>query len=173
QAKLAYKHRYMQAEERGKVINLQIGIKTGGFRLSMAFLHSLGAGRFLFPRELGREHFYVSQPRSWIDGLGNTYIGMLRLRYQGIEGNWQRLKADLRLSYTEVQEKGAYTWNKYRSPSFYQTTLRMNYGFPHAFNGLELMLLYLHKYSPDTLTAAETFYRSHFHHLNVVMNINF
>lgn len=173
QSELDYDHRYMQPDEKANVMSLLMARKLGKFRLSASYLHAFDTGRFLFPRELGREDFYVSQPRAWIDGFGDLDVWMFRLKSK----DWllKNLDLDVRLSKTMTSGMDDYQFNKYNVPSFYQLTTMADYKFHNHLEGLELVLLYIYRGSEKDLDLepADVFYRTNFHHFNLIANINF
>lgn len=175
QASLDYGSRYYQPDEQAHVISLQAGYNAGDLKLSAAYLHAFDTGRFLFPKELGRENFYVSQPRSWIDGFGDTDVYLLRMQWNPQQGHWKHFIGDLRLSYTQTPGPDAPQFNKYLASSRYQATALARYHFEKVFDGLEIMFLYVAAFSPDVaeMSPSQQFYKSHFHHLNFVTNIHF
>lgn len=177
QAELDYADRYMQPDEVGNVLSAQLGTHTNNQSLvvSVAYLHSFKSGRFLFPRELGREDFYVSQPRSWIDGFGNTNVYQLCLTYQPARQGWHNLSIETRLSYWDDPGVNHAEGNKYNFINFYQVTVDARYRFERWLKGLELRLVYLCKYTPDVENVALTniFYRTNLHHFSLIADINF
>lgn len=175
QAHLDYESRYYQPDEHANVLNLKVGYQHGSLKCSGAYFHAFNTGRFLFPRELGLDGFYVMQARSIMDGLGDTDIWMLRMELQPEQGKWKHLSGDLRLSYRDTPGTDQPQYNKYQAFSRFQTTAQLRYCFEHIFEGLELTCLYVNAMSPDVeaLSPAQVFYKSHFHHLNFVVNVNF
>ena len=173
QSNLAYQERFVQPNEKAQVVSLKMGFKKNSFDISAAYLHAFDTGRFLFPRELGREDFYVSQPRSWIDGFGDTDVYMLRLKYafKKAEG----LKLDLRLSRTDCPAIDETEFNKYALASFYQSTLSIDYSFQKDWKGLDLMLLYIYKVNDPSIEIPleNRAYLYNIHHINLILNYNF
>lgn len=176
QSDLDFEHRYFQPDEMANVFSAKIGYQSTdkSLKLSSSFLHGFGTGRFLFPKELGRENFYVSQPRSWIDGFGLVNVYMVRGQFKPNSEQWKGLSLDLRLSYTDAPDQNDFANNKYGKTGFAQTTLLTKYAFQNKLKGLEMTLLYIQKYSPNQeLTASETFYNTNLHHFSLITNINF
>ncbi len=173
QEELSYVNRYMQPDEKANVLNLLMAYQLGRWQLSAAYLHAFDSGRFLFPRELGREDFYVSQPRSWIDGLGNADVWMLRFKTK--EWMNKHLGLDIRLSRTITNGHSDLEFNKYNIPSFYQLTANTSYQFTERLKGLELQFLYIYKTTEKSvdLEPARVFYGTNYHHFNLIANINF
>jgi hypothetical protein len=173
QESLAYTERYVQPDEQAHVISTKLGRKSDQLDVSAAYLHAFDSGRFLFPRELGRENFYVSQPRSWIDGFGDLDVYMLRARFtpEFIHDTW----FDLRLSYTDGPGTDELTFNKYGLEDFYAATFMIDHKFHGMFEGLDLALLYVGRFSDpkDDIPLEAKAYKYDMHHFNLVANINF
>lgn len=172
QLSLSYDERYVQSNEHTNVVAFNIGRELGqGIKISGAYLHAFDTGRFLFPRELGRENFYVSQPRSWVDGFGDTDVYDLRLRYQAENSG---LTADTRLAWIRPASDES-KFNKYGIQPYYQSTSTIRYRFDGKLDGLEIMMLYVVRLAATDaeLTAHEKYYRNNFHHGNLVLNITF
>lgn len=174
---LSYEQRYIQPNEDANVLSAQFGYqnKPKGWEVSGAFLHSFGTGRFLFPRELGRENFYVSQPRSWIDGQGDSNAWMLRFKYQPQKRHWKHFKLDTRFVRILPSDRDEARFNKYKVSPYYQATILARYKFSHLMKGLSLGLLYVGRFSEDKLDLSynQTFYKTNFHHMNLIANIKF
>lgn len=176
QSDIAFEHRYFQPDQMANVFATQIGYQSmdKSLKLSSAFLHAFGTGRFLFPKELGRENFYVSQPRSWIDGYGLVSVYMIRGQLQPLNKKWKGLSLDMMLSYTNAPDQEDFANNKYGRSDYMQTTVLTKYSFQKKLEGLEINILYIMKYSPDQeLSPSETFYKTNLHHFNLIANINF
>lgn len=177
QEQLEISERYYHPDEQANVISTRIGKALGhqGFRLSAAYLHAFDTGRFLFPKELGRENFYVSQPRSWIDGYGDVDVYEIRLALKPQQARRGRLTGDIRLSRVEAPSPDNFAMNKYAKNSYYQSTLMLDYKCGGVFEGLRLTFLYVGRLTEASanLTWEETFYNTNFHHINVIANIEF
>ncbi len=176
QAQLAYENRYVQPENKGQVLSGLLGYKneSGTWQVSAIYLHSFDSGRFLYPRELGRENFYASQPRSWVDGFGGSDIYMMRLKTSH-KGKWgNALVVDTRLSRTETPGLGNLELNKYNLASFYQATVMTTYHFGKRLEGLEASLVYIGKYTEKSaaLSASDTFYKTNLHHVSLMVDIH-
>lgn len=175
QATLDYAERYMQPDEEAHVLSGKAGMHFGTIDISANVLHAFGTGRFLFPKELGRENFFVSQSRSRIDGLGDSQVYMLRIKTNHKEGWAKNILADVRLSYFDLPSRKEPRFNKYEYSSFYQGSLLFSYHFPKAFEGMEFVFMYTTKEAVEgeLLTHSESLHRSNFHHFNFVTNIHF
>ena len=177
QKKLHYENRIYQPGERGNIISSQLGYKNqkDNLRLSVAYLHGFNTGRFIFPRELTRENFYVSQPRSYVEGFGAVDIYMVRAQIIAKKGKWKGLSSDLRIERVQVPSSTDYAQNKYGKTSYFQSTLIAKYSFQKKLSGLHFSTLYAYRFTESSynLTASEIFYQTNFHHLNFMLNIHF
>ena len=141
--------------------------------VSASYLHAFDTGRFLFPRELGREDFYVSQPRSWIDGFGDLNVYMLRAKY--VPETIHDTFFDLRLSYTDTPGAENVEFNKYALEDYYAVTFMVDHKFHGLFEGLDIALLYIGRFSDpkDDIPLAQKAYKYEIHHFNLMANIKF
>ena len=175
QKTLDYHQRYYQPNEQANVISTQIGWNNGKLMLSGAYLHAFGTGRFLFPRELGREDFYVSQPRSWMDGFGNTDVYQIGAEYYFKRDNQALLDISLYLDHVAGPGYGNMEYNKYNLPVYDQLTATVKHHFHHIMEGMDVGLLYVARNSHelDEMNEADIYYRTNFHNINLVLNIIF
>lgn len=176
QQQLAYENRYCH-NGISHTMSYQAGFKIGDFgRIGLAYLHGFGTGKFLFPRELGRENFYVSHPRSWVDGFGAVDMFVFKTSFRFFEKKyWEHLSLDLLLARVQVPDQHDYSQNKYGIASYYQGTLNLKYNLPKVLRGTEIMLLYIARFTEDNqgLDLNEKFYRTNFHHFNFIINFDF
>ncbi len=174
QEQLNYVNRYMQPDEKGIVLNVQLGIynKIQGWELSANYLQAFDSGRFLFPRELGRENFYASQPRTWLDGQGDTDIFMLRFKFKPPAKNWQ---FDLRLSKMITPGLDQLTFNKYNIATLNQATLDVKYKMDGVLPGLKTLFRYATRLrsNTDNFDPRDKFYRINYQHFNLITTLDF
>lgn len=173
---LEYSSRFIQEDESADLLSLRLGIapEKSNWEFTTAYLHAFDNGRFLFPKELGREDFYVSHPRFWIDGLGKTDVYMVQAEYKSPSKKKGRFKMKARFSQLDAPAQDDFRFNKYAQPSIYQAMVFPRYEFHSSLEGVELGLLYVWKIDrEDERPANEQFYRTDLHHLNLVLNIDF
>ncbi|WP_306643800.1 hypothetical protein [Sanyastnella coralliicola] len=170
-------HRYYQPHEQAHVFCLQIGRHSTKEELflSAAALASLDQGRFLYPKELGRENFYVSQPRAFIDGYGDAKVYQVRLEWKPKGFVLRRFAVDLRFSRFELAATDDYAMNKYGSPSFFQSTSSISYRPSNCFNGMRITLLHVGRITERSaqLSEEQVFYNTNLSHLNLIVNLDF
>ncbi len=168
-----YAERYIQPKESIHIANIKLGYSFSDVEISGSFLKTFGDGRFLYPRELGRENFYVSQPRAWIDGYGDLELIMLRFKVSNILSNGA---IDVRLSETKVGDsRETDVFNKYNVDDFFQTTLLYSHSLSGVWEGLKLSFLYVNRFltSEEEVALNEKAYKYDFHHFNLIVNYFF
>lgn len=169
QAELEYIHRYVQPDEHGQVASGALGRTWGNWRGAVAFSHVFSTGRFLFPRELGRDHFTTSISRSRLEGLGEADVVTLHGHYA------VRPHFNLELQWTLVQQHAeeAHAMNKYDFEDYHQVNVRWTHALQGPCEGLEWAVLYVYKQNLEAAAPVAVFNRSNFHQINVVANLNF
>ncbi|MGH1334704.1 MAG: hypothetical protein ACRBFS_01145 [Aureispira sp.] len=176
QRTLDYEHRYQQPDEIAQVLSTQLGYKFlhNKLDLSIAYAHNFAGGRFLFPKEMGREGFYVSHPRSWVEGYAQRNDFLLHLLYHPLQHS-KKLAIDCKLAWIDLPDTYDYQNNKYQKTDYLQTTLEINYTFNKALKGLKIYFLYIYKYTPNSYSVAlaDAFYQTNLHHFNLITEIKF
>lgn len=150
---------------------IQKKFKTSSIAISRSDL--FGNGRFLFPRELGRERLYTSITRSWAEGLGKAQI--TNLKYTYTPENLQQLELDVITNFIKTQGSSNYSYNKYGTRDYLQTIVEIDYNFKGKLKGLELDLLYIYRKDlhANAITYLEAFNKTNFHQINLILNVNF
>lgn len=166
---LHYENRYVQPEENGQVLSSQLGWKNDKLNFAFAYTHAFDSGRFLFPKELGRDHFFTSIPRSRLEGLGNVNVYTLKAEYLPLK--------DLHLGVELQQIKGAdagdFKFNKYNVDESFQVNSHLRYDASGFFKGLSFDLLWIYRENQNMLDAQSIFNKSNFNQLNFVTNFYF
>lgn len=121
---------------------LQGGIKFSHSEVSLNYLGISDSGRFLFPREWGREKFFVSLQRERFEGMGGVHA--LGIKYDRLFIH-DKLKVSLGSSYVKTSDLENVDLNKYGLPNYYHFTGLIDYRFGGFFKGLDLQFLVAHK----------------------------
>lgn len=127
----------------------RIGWKNKWWELSGNYNCITGDGRFLIPREWGREPFYTFLPRERNEGMGDVNAYVLKVNYTA---PGSRLKTSLAGGYYEMPDVKNVRLNKYGMPSYMQVNVDLRYSFGGVLKGLEAQLLALGK-----IQAGETY----------------
>ena len=131
-------------EKGGKAITFgaKAGWKNKQWESSFNYNRITGDGRYLMPREWGREPFFTFMPRERNDGFGDVHAIMGKVNYNIPK---MRLKTSLAAGYYKLPDVKNYRLNKYGLPSYSQFNADVNYVFNKVFKGLEAQLLVVGK----------------------------
>ncbi|MCZ4409693.1 OprD family outer membrane porin [Cryomorphaceae bacterium 1068] len=162
-------HSYVSSGDRSKGIGGQAGIKYKGFDLSFNALTLNDQGRFLFPREWGRENFFATVSRGRIEGTGNGQLYDIRLKKDFSD----RLSAKVDYVHYDGPGWDNYEYNKYGIADYDQLNLELCYHFHNWFEGLDIRLLYVHKQAQEDVPSEIVYYQSNYNHFNIITNFTF
>ncbi len=129
---------YLQKGAQSNALSFQLGYNTKKFNTSLNYTHITGDGRYLMPREWGREPFYTFLPRERNEGLGNVNAFMIKTSY--ISKN-NKLKTSIAYGYYHLPDVKNYRLNKYGMPSYHQINYEYSYIFSKFLKGFELKSL--------------------------------
>lgn len=133
---------YTLPDERTHGVGFRSGIQKGNSEFTLNYLGISDEGRFLFPREWGREKFFVSMPRERFEGLGGVHALGFLFDQTLVD---DKLKLSLGASHVQTPDITNVTLNKYGLPNYYHFTGLLDYRFGGFFKGLDLQLLIAHK----------------------------
>ena len=166
---LHYENRYVQPNENGQVLSSQLGWKNEKLNFAMAYTHAFDTGRFLFPKELGRENFFTSIPRSRLEGLGNVNVYTLKGEYLPVP----KLHVGVELQQIKGAEANVFQFNKYNVDESFQVNTHIRYEAHGFLQGLSFDLLWIYRENQNHMDAQSIFNKSNFNQLNFVTNFDF
>jgi hypothetical protein len=151
---------------------LRTGLRTGHHQLSLNYLGISGQGRFLFPREWGRETFYASLPRERYEGSGGTNAYTLKYEY-AVPGN--SITTLTGIGMADFPGARNYALNKYGLSSYYHFVGRIDYRPKGMLEGMDIMLQAVHKRAqhPDLLKATNYLNKIDMWNLTVMVDYRF
>ncbi len=131
-------------DDNGKAISFgaKAGWKHKEWEVSINYNRITKHGRYLMPREWGREPFFTFLPRERNEGFGDVHALMAKFNYNIPKA---KLKASLAAGYYKLPDVKNYRLNKYGVPSYTQVNTDVRYSFGGLFNGLEAQLLIVAK----------------------------
>ena len=161
--------RYLADGEQARALSLRLTHQHGPWQLAGQYTRVTAHGRFLFPREWGREPFYTTLPRERLEGAGDVHAG-------SVTASWQRSsQTRLEIGYGYYNLSSQARLNKYSVPDFHQLNLSATKAFGVAAEGLRLRALYVAKlgasradYVPDRAVN-----KVDLHHLTMAMDYEF
>lgn len=165
---------YFPGDNRSHLISSRAQYESGAFRMAVNYTRITGRGRFIFPREIGREEFYGSIPRNRFEGMGDVHAVTANVRFCHPRHPELELRADLGRFYTRGGAED-FALNKYGLVSHDQAGVDVRYHFGRVLKGLEMRLLYVWRRNHDDFPGNYnlTFNKSNFHHLNLITNVTF
>ncbi|MCC7467276.1 MAG: OprD family outer membrane porin [Saprospiraceae bacterium] len=133
---------YFQKGGQSNVVSAQTGWEHGHWRALAAYTHITSDGRFLSPREWGREPFYTFMPRERVEGSGNSHSVTARVQWQH---PGRRLKVEAAYGHFYLPDVKEVALNKYAFPAFNQFNFDVRYAFGGMLKGLRVQFLYVGK----------------------------
>ncbi len=131
-------------EKGGKSLSFgaRAGWKNKIWETSINYNRITKDGRYLMPREWGREPFFTFLPRERNEGFGDVHAIMAKVNYNiPLAG----IKTSLAAGYYEMSDVKNFRLNKYGLPSYTQFNADVRYAFAGMLKGLEAQLLLVGK----------------------------
>ena len=154
-------------------LSARLGYQRGPWGVSGSYTRITRAGRFLFPREWGREPFYTFLPREREEGAGGLDAAVLLASYAlpAAPG----LKAEVGYGHYYLPDVRNTRLNKYGMPAYRQLNASLSYPFRGWATGLKAQLLYVYKGAlGDTYGEARyVVNKVDMHLLNLIVNYDF
>ena len=160
--------RYMQ-QSSAMTFGGMFGWENKAWKTSINFNRITKKGRYLMPREWGRDPFYTFLPRERNEGLGDVHAYVLMANYQPKQKNWQAMAA---AGYYNLPLTTNYRLNKYGMPSYYQLLADVRYNFSGILKGTSVRLIYLYKGNmEDGLTNQKNIiHKVNMQHVNLIVD---
>lgn len=121
----------------------KFGWESKQWSFSMNYNRITAKGRYLMPREWGRDPFFTFMARERNDGLGDVHALVGRIRYDHPSN---LTSVQLGLGYYQLPSVTDTRLNKYGLPSYVQSNLDIRHRFTGYLEGLDVQLLYLVKW---------------------------
>lgn len=133
---------YITKGAQSNAVSSQIGIKNKRINTSLNYTHITGDGRYLMPKEWGREVFYTFLNRERNEGLGNVHAFMTKTSYLNKK---QTFETGLGYGFYLLPDVMNYRLNKYGMPSYHHMNYYANYRFKNYLKGMEIKFLAAYK----------------------------
>lgn len=134
---------YAQPGDQARVYGFRLGLeKKKCWNAAINFTNIGDEGRYLMPREWGRDPFYTFMPRERNEGYGNVKALNAQL---GIFAFKEKLRFELTAGRYMLPDVKNTELNKYGMPSYDQVNLDIRYRPEGYFHGLVFQLLVVHK----------------------------
>ena len=162
---------YAQPEGQSMVFSGRVGRQSPTFDVFMNFTRITKEGRYLMPREWGRDPFYTFMPRERNEGFGDVTA----LTINTILKSPKRLKFELGAGYFKLPDVKNFVLNKYGIPSYAQLNANATYRFARHLKGLEAHFLYVRKerIGNDYENERYVINKVNMNHVNLILNYAF
>ena len=161
---------FMPASEGSWAFSGRLRNVLGRFRWQLNYTRITAHGRYLMPREWGRDPFFTFLPRERNEGAGDVHAASLNLIWRTEKG----LRLQLDGGIYRLPEIADPRLNKYAMPSYTQFDVNAQYQFRGGWQGLAVQLLVLAKLPlDDHLTAKQSIHKVDMLHADLILNYLF
>jgi hypothetical protein len=133
--------RYFQ-DNSATTFGANFGWENKSWKTSFNYNRITAAGRYLMPREWGRDPFYTFMSRERNEGLADVNAFVIKVGYHIPKTT---IKTTAALGYFDLPKITDVAKNKYSMPSYSQLNIDIRYEFTGLLNGLGAQLLYVYK----------------------------
>lgn len=142
----------------------------GKFRWQLNYTRITAHGRYLMPREWGRDPFFTFLPRERNEGAGDVHAASLNLIWKTKKG----LRIQVDGGIYRMPEITYARLNKYSMPSYSQFDVNAQYQFKGGWQGLAVQALVLAKLPlEDDLTPKQSINKVDMLHADLIINYVF
>jgi hypothetical protein len=124
------------------VYGLRVGWKNKRWETSLNYTRITKEGRYLMPREWGRDPFFTFMPRERNEGLGDVHAFVGKLQYLHPK---RPIQASVAVGQYQLPDVLNSRLNKYGMPSYRQLNIDLRYRFEKFWKGLDMQVLYVYK----------------------------
>jgi hypothetical protein len=163
---------YFSPNQKSRIFGGKIGWEKSAWKTSLNFTRITAEGRYLMPREWGRDPFYTFMPRERNEGFGDLTAYVAKTSYY-FKNSQMLLQSNL--GYFHLPDVKNVSLNKYGMPSYWQWNFEMNYPLKKVLNGLELQFLYVYKKQEGNSYSNEKYVinKVNMSNYNIVLNYLF
>jgi hypothetical protein len=163
---------YINHGHHATTMGARLGMQSRKWELTFNYNRIFAQGRYLMPREWGREPFFTFLPRERNEGLGNTHAYMAKFNYHFPKSG---LKTSLAAGYYQLPDVKNYLLNKYGMPSYFQMNADIRYAFQGILKGLDAQFLLVGKLNNGHLYGERKFEINKVNMIlyNLVLNYHF
>lgn len=126
----------------------RLGFKNERWDYSINYNRITKEGRYLLPREWGRDPFFTFMPRERNEGFGDVHALVVRAAYAIPQKRW---KLNLSGGYFDMPDINNPVHNKFGMPSFWQLNADVRYAFAGLLQGMDAQLLIVGKINQGNL----------------------
>jgi hypothetical protein len=135
---------YIARGAKSMTFGLRSELEFANWHYSINYNRITSEGRYLFPREWGRDPFFTFMPRERNEGLADVHAFVAKIENQDPSSIWR--KSGFSFGYFQLPDVQNFALNKYGMPSYLQANLDLRVQLEKLMHGLEGQLLLVAKY---------------------------
>lgn len=164
--------RYIDPNATSSVLSARLGWMDSKNQVTLNYTRITKEGRYLMPREWGRDPFYTFMPRERNEGMGDVHAIVAKYTRKLPVNHSQ---ATLMLGHFKLPDIRNFALNKYGFPSYFQANIDLRHQFLGTWTGLEAQILYVHKWgvANDYDNPRFQFNKIDMSNINFVLNYHF
>ena len=163
---------YFNPDQSSLVMGVRLGKKVGAWDYALNYTRITKKGRYLMPREWGRDPFYTFLMGERNEGVGGVSAYVLKAKYKAPKAP---LTVQVGAGYFNLPDVTNYALNKYALPSYMQYNVDVRYVFAKHLKGWEAQLIYFYKDATGNTYKNPKYYinKVDMGHLNFIVNFHF
>jgi hypothetical protein len=127
---------------KAQTFGARLEYKNKNWRTSVNYNRITKDGRYLMPREWGKDPFFTFMPRERNEGFGDVHAYVVKGSYDFPKVG---IKTQLAAGYFNLPDVTDYALNKYGMPSYAQLNADVRYAFRNFLEGWDVQVLYVYK----------------------------
>jgi hypothetical protein len=163
---------YFNPSQSSLVIGGKIGQQIKQWDHSLNYTRITKSGRYLMPREWGRDPFYTFLVGERNEGFGDLSAYVFKTKYTSKQ---YPLTMNGAIGYFNLPDIKNYALNKYSFPSYWQYNIDARYALTGFWKGWEIQVIYFYKKaSGNTYNEAKNYINKvDMGHFNFILNFHF
>ncbi len=163
---------YFNPNQSSLVLGTRIGKNIGHWDHSFNFTRITKQGRYLMPREWGRDPFYTFLLGERNEGNGDVNAYVIKSKYADKK---IPLKINLGIGYYDLADIKDFAMNKYSFPAYMQYNIDTRYAFSGFWKGWEVQVIYFYKDAVANTYDNPKYYinKADMGHFNLILNFHF
>ena len=163
---------YFNPGQSSLVLGARVGKKINGWDYAFNYTRITKHGRYLMPREWGRDPMYTFLMGERNEGLGDVSAYVVKAKYTAPK---LPLTINLGAGYFNLPSVTNFALNKYSFPSYMQYNLDIRYAFKGFWKGWEAQMIYFYKDATGNTYNNPKYYinKVDMGHFNFIVNFHF
>ena len=164
-------HTYYNPNQQAFLNSFRLGLKGKNNMLSLNATTIANTGRYVFPREFGREQFFTTLPRGRVEGLGSAT--QMVVRFDADKIKTEKFTGYIAFGRTFTPDHFNYNLNKYQASDFDHFVASLKFKPRKDPKGLSITALYVAQSSYHLAAIKDLDIHHNFHQINLIANIKF